>query len=596
MAEFLRLVAEGRVDVKRAHHAPLPDRARPPPPTRRSAAAAVPRRAARVPAGRGRQPKRIEVRAAGRRPAARGRRRRQLARRRQLRHRDAAAGAGAGRRASCPAASTRPPGSAPATSPSATASPSAPARRTSCSPTRPRSAVVIATRHASHAALAQAALRAGKTVFVEKPLALSEARARRGRRRAARDGRRAHRRLQPPLLAAHAQDGCGARAAQLRRERAHPRQRRRHPGHALDPAPGGGRRPHRRRGVPLRRSRRLPRSVLPPRRSFAAERRPAAKAPAAHRHPQRHARLRRRVRRHASSTPLPATPRIPRSASRSSARARSWSSTTSRRLTLTRGGRTHVTEAHAGGQGPRRRDEGLPRPGRRRGARSVLTFADCVASTAATFKVVESLSTGRPWTSRVVGEPDAPPLDVATSRHAGRRGAEWAATPPRDLGPPGVAAGGPATTPTTAASSQRVPQAHCSASRVVARASHAGGQALARPAAAGTCGIQPRPTPTRSATRLLAPVRACPGAPAPRARRRARRTSLVQRLAGIRRSTAGHTRLGLPLPGAHALLLLRAAHTQPDRHRVRRQGPGRGHPRRAGRLPATTCAAPRPSS
>lgn len=35
-------------------------------------------------------------------------------------------------------------------------------------------AVVIATRHASHGALAQAALRAGKTVFVEKPLALSE--------------------------------------------------------------------------------------------------------------------------------------------------------------------------------------------------------------------------------------------------------------------------------------------------------------------------------------------------------------------------------------------------------------------------------------
>lgn len=36
------------------------------------------------------------------------------------------------------------------------------------------SAVVIATRHASHAELAQKALRAGKTVFVEKPLALSE--------------------------------------------------------------------------------------------------------------------------------------------------------------------------------------------------------------------------------------------------------------------------------------------------------------------------------------------------------------------------------------------------------------------------------------
>jgi predicted dehydrogenase/threonine dehydrogenase-like Zn-dependent dehydrogenase len=36
-------------------------------------------------------------------------------------------------------------------------------------------AVVIATRHASHASLASAALRAGKSVFVEKPLALSVA-------------------------------------------------------------------------------------------------------------------------------------------------------------------------------------------------------------------------------------------------------------------------------------------------------------------------------------------------------------------------------------------------------------------------------------
>ena len=35
-------------------------------------------------------------------------------------------------------------------------------------------AVVIATRHASHAQLAEKALRAGKTVFVEKPLAITE--------------------------------------------------------------------------------------------------------------------------------------------------------------------------------------------------------------------------------------------------------------------------------------------------------------------------------------------------------------------------------------------------------------------------------------
>ena len=35
-------------------------------------------------------------------------------------------------------------------------------------------ALVVATRHGTHAALAAEALRAGKAVFVEKPLALTE--------------------------------------------------------------------------------------------------------------------------------------------------------------------------------------------------------------------------------------------------------------------------------------------------------------------------------------------------------------------------------------------------------------------------------------
>ncbi len=72
------------------------------------------------------------------------------------------------------------------------------------------SAIVIATRHASHAALAAQALRAGKTVFVEKPLAMTETELDEVVAAQRRVARPAHRRLQSPLRAARAQDGRGA--------------------------------------------------------------------------------------------------------------------------------------------------------------------------------------------------------------------------------------------------------------------------------------------------------------------------------------------------------------------------------------------------
>ncbi len=89
-------------------------------------------------------------------------------------------------------------------------------------------AVVIAARHAAHAALAAQALRAGKAVFVEKPLAITESRDGRGRGGPARDGWGADRRLQPSLRAARAQDGRGARPALFAGQHRAARQRRSH--------------------------------------------------------------------------------------------------------------------------------------------------------------------------------------------------------------------------------------------------------------------------------------------------------------------------------------------------------------------------------
>jgi len=66
-----------------------------------------------------------------------------------------------------------------------------------------------------------------------------------------------------------------------------------------------------------------------------------------------------------------------------------------KRLSLTQGGRTHTTRASQADKGHRAEMKAFLdlAAGRRS---DVLTFADCVASTAATFKVVESLSTGLP--------------------------------------------------------------------------------------------------------------------------------------------------------------------------------------------------------
>jgi hypothetical protein len=69
--------------------------------------------------------------------------------------------------------------------------------------------VFIATRHDAHARSSPAALAAGKHVFVEKPLALNEERAR-AVERARRPRRAPARRVQPPL---RADDGRAPRRA-----------------------------------------------------------------------------------------------------------------------------------------------------------------------------------------------------------------------------------------------------------------------------------------------------------------------------------------------------------------------------------------------
>ena len=77
-------------------------------------------------------------------------------------------------------------------------------------------AVLIATRHDSHAQIVCEALRAGKAVFVEKPLAVTRGAARRRSGHGCGDRQRpAHGRLQPPLRASP--DRAARRLGRLRR-------------------------------------------------------------------------------------------------------------------------------------------------------------------------------------------------------------------------------------------------------------------------------------------------------------------------------------------------------------------------------------------
>ena len=132
-------------------------------------------------------------------------------------------------------------------------------------------AVVIATRHDSHARLACEALAAGKHVFVEKPLALTEADLRAVEAAyAAACARGAapvfmvgfNRRFAPLTLALRDTPGAASRPALPGLYG----QRRRSARRALDPRAPDRRRPHRRRGVPFHRPTALPRRLAHRRR------------------------------------------------------------------------------------------------------------------------------------------------------------------------------------------------------------------------------------------------------------------------------------------------------------------------------------------
>ena len=115
------------------------------------------------------------------------------------------------------------------------------------------SAVVISTRHDSHARLVVEALDAGKHVFVEKPLCLTlEELASIEAIHATSESGPADGRVQPPLRPSRPEDesapGRSLRTESLR----HDRERRRDPGRSLDSRSRRRRRPDCRGGLPLR--------------------------------------------------------------------------------------------------------------------------------------------------------------------------------------------------------------------------------------------------------------------------------------------------------------------------------------------------------
>jgi polar amino acid transport system substrate-binding protein len=173
--------------------------------------------------------------------------------------------------------------------------------------------VFVATQHDSHAALAEAALRAGKAVWLEKPAALDEVQLDSLARAVARDGGLPRRRLQPALLRARARDPRFVRRADRADGALVHGRGRADAGRQLAGRSHGGRGSNRGRGVPH------DRSVQLPGRSATRERVRARARPrsARRRLDGARARLRRRLDRHRSPTWRMRAPTCPRSASRS---------------------------------------------------------------------------------------------------------------------------------------------------------------------------------------------------------------------------------------------------------------------------------------
>ena len=113
-------------------------------------------------------------------------------------------------------------------------------------------AVFIATPHNLHADQALKALAAGKAVYLEKPLCISEEQLARLEEGVSWGGSMPLRGLQPPVCADDGSDAGGVCRPEKSHHAALSRQRRRAAERQLVHGAGDRRRPHRRRGMPLR--------------------------------------------------------------------------------------------------------------------------------------------------------------------------------------------------------------------------------------------------------------------------------------------------------------------------------------------------------